>query len=195
MAACTPPESGKYIASFAKCEKILGPMTCKKIYSDAQFHKTLDNLMCKRSFTFYFMVDLYVRISLVALYTISTNRAMHDNVEHWSFVLVYLACIYLILWQMKLIFNHQLYYLRESWNLLEMMTLILVMISVGLFHSGKENEGSFRSLNVLVGGLIWFVIVTGSLRSTFLPFSVFVSGFTMVRDSVIKKQFTMVQHG
>lgn len=80
---------------------------------------------------------------------------------------------------MKLI-NHQLYYLRESWNLLEMMTLILVMISVGLFHSGKENEGSFRALNVLVGGLIWFVIVTGSLRSTFLPFSVFVSGFTMI---------------
>jgi ABC-type polysaccharide/polyol phosphate export permease len=82
---------------------------------------------------------------------------------------------------MKLIFNHQLYYLRESWNVLEMMTLILVMISVGLFHSGKENQGSFRALNVLVGGLIWFVIVTGSLRSTFLPFSVFVSGFTMVR--------------
>jgi ankyrin repeat protein len=181
IATCTPPGSGKYTLSLAKCQKMLEPFTFKKIYSDIHFHKTLNNLMCKRSFTFYFMLDLFVRILLVVFFTISTNHAMDGNIDHWSFVLVYLCSAYLMAWQVKLVLNHQLFYFREVWNVLDLLTQVLVIVSVGLLNSGKENEGSFRALNVLVGGLVWFIIVTGALRSTFLPFSVFVSGFTMVR--------------
>ena len=54
------------------------------------------------------------------------------------------------------------------------------MVSSALLQLGTENEGSFRSFNVLVGGLAWFVIIIVALRSTFLHFSVFVSGLITI---------------
>jgi hypothetical protein len=184
MLSCTPPRSGKYSHSWKTSRKQLGVGSYGRIFTDRRFHKTLNISMSRRSFTTYFMLDLYVRILLVVMFTYATTRAIEGNVEdHWAFMLVYLTSGYLLIWQMMLMKTHQLYYVREAWNILELLTLILVFISVSMLHSGIESTGSFRVLNTVVGGLVWFIIVTGSLRSTFLPFSIFVSGFTLVRIS------------
>jgi ankyrin repeat protein len=182
MISCTLPRSGKYSHSLKKSQKLLGVATYGRIFTDRRFHKTLNNSMSKRSFTTFFMLDLYIRILLVTMFTIATERTIQGrNDTHWAFALVYLTSGYLLIWQLMLMRTHQLYYLREVWNILDLLTLILVIISVSMLHSGIEHTGSFRAFNTLVGGLVWFVLITGALRSTFLPFSVFVSGFTMVR--------------
>jgi ankyrin repeat protein len=182
MISCTLPKSGNYSYSLKKSQKLLGVATYGRIFADPRFHKTLNIPMSKRSFTTFFMLDLYIRILLVTMFTIATERAIQgENNTHWVFALVYLTSGYLLTWQLMLMRTHQLYYLREVWNLLDLLTLILVVISVSMLHSGIEHTGSFRAFNTLVGGLVWLVLITGALRSTFLPFSVFISGFTLVR--------------
>jgi hypothetical protein len=137
--------------------------------------------MCKRAFTFYFMVDLYVRIMMVVLYTLCSNYAVNDAwLSPGYFAWLYACGAYLLLWQVRLAWHHQLYYLGEFWNLLDLATNMLVFVSVGLLQSGKPNEGGYRVLNVTVGGLVWFVILAVALRSTFKHFSVFLHGLTMV---------------
>lgn len=182
MISCTLPRSGKYSHSLKKSQKLLGLATYGRIFADHRFHKTLNISMSKRSFTAFFMLDLYIRILLVTTFTIATERAIQGhNDAHWAFALVYLTSGYLLIWQVMLMRTHQLYYLRELWNILDLLTLILVLISVSMLHSGSGHTGSLRAFNTLVGGLVWIVLITGALRSTFLPFSVFVGGFTLVR--------------
>ena len=192
IASCTPPGAGDYSISISKVKMKLSRHHFQKLFEDPLFHRTLNNLMFLRSFTVYFMVDLYVRIFLVVCFTIATTEALEGNLTHWTYPCVYLTSLYLLAWQVRLIWNHELFFLREGWNVMDLMTEILVIVSVGLLQSGKENVGSFRVLNVLVGGLVWFVIVTAALRSTFLPFSVFLSGFTMVSigDAMLTTEIT-----
>lgn len=179
--ACTPPGVGSYMASMEKSRKILGDSLFDRLYDDRKFHNTLNTMMQERSFTFLFMMDLYLRIFLVAGFTISTNNALHGELDaHGAFAVTYICAFLLLLWQFRLIWSHQLYYLNDAWNVMSLISLICLSFSVGLLHAGKQNEGPFRSFNVMTGGLVWFFIITAALRSTFLPFSVFVSGFTMI---------------
>lgn len=180
LVACTPPGSGRYAVSIQRCRDALEYRTFSRVYKDQHFHRTMNNLMCKRPFTFYFMVDLYVRILLVVFYTLCSNHAI-DGVwlSPGYFVALYLCCTYLLLWQLRLAWSHQLYYLSEFWNLLDLITNLLVIVSVGLLQAGIRNDGGYRALNVVVGGLVWFVIVAAALRSTFKHFSVFLSGLSM----------------
>jgi Ankyrin repeats (3 copies) len=180
VVACTPPGVGRYAVSVQRCRDALDSRTFNRVYRNPHFHRTMNNLMCKRPFTFYFMVDLYVRILLVVFYTLCSNYTVDGAwLSPGYFVALYLCCTYLLLWQLRLAWSHQLYYLCEVWNILDLVTNVLVIVSVGLLQAGVPNEGGFRSLNVLVGGLVWFVIVAAALRSTFKHFSVFLSGLTM----------------
>jgi hypothetical protein len=183
VVACTPPgSSGRYPVSIKRSREVLGSQKVyDRVYKDPRFHLTLNNLMCKRAFTFYFMVDLYVRIMVVAFFTICSNYAVNGAwLSPGYFVWLYVCSAYLLLWQVRLAWNHQLYYLGEFWNLVDFVTNVLVFVSVALLQSGKPNEGGYRVLNVIVGGLVWFVILAVALRSTFKHFAVFLNGLTMV---------------
>lgn len=182
LIACTPPGSGRYALSLGNSKTLLPPHVFERVYMDRRFHTTLNNLMCRRSFTFYFMVDLYVRILLVIFFTIATNRAVvqYRN-DLGPYIIFYLCASYLLGWQLKLAWYHQLYYLQEVWNILDLVTNILVVASVASLQSGQANTGGWRALNVVAGGLLWAVVVTAALRSTFKHFAIFVSGFTTVR--------------
>ena len=183
--SCTPPGIGtSYNSSTATLrQRILGESAFHNlIYSNPDFHRTLNQQMTQRSFTFFFMVDLYVRISLVATYTSVSNRSIRGdsgNTDPLLFAITYVLAMYLLLWQVKTIYLHQLYYLRELWNMMDLVTTICVIVSSMCFQANLSHDGSFRSFNVWVGGMAWFVIVAGALRSTFLPFSVFVSGLML----------------
>jgi ankyrin repeat protein len=182
LIALTPPGFGRYAASLKRCREILDSRTFDRVYKDPRFHRTLNNLMCKRAFTFYFMMDLYVRVLLVVFYAIGSNYAISGSgASVGYFITLYLCSSYLLLWQVRLAWHHQLYYLSEFWNLLDLVTNLLVLVSVGLLQSRKPNEGGYRVLNVIVGGLVWFVILAVALRSTFKHFSVFLNGLVVVR--------------
>ena len=185
LLCCTPPGSGQYAFSVGSCRRVLDFAFFDQLYHDPRFHRTLNNLMCKRNFTFFFMVDLYVRIVLVTFYTFCSNAAVKGQILNPGyFTVVYLCSLYLMVWQLRLVWYHQLYYLGEFWNILDLLTNLLVLLSLALLQAGSTNQGATRVLNVLVGGLVWFVVVAAALRSTFKPFSVFLSGFTMVRTNI-----------
>jgi ankyrin repeat protein len=178
----TPAGSGDYTGSIPKARSYLGRTKYESIYNDHRMQTTLNNMMWKRSFATHFMLDLYVRILLLFFYSIATNRAVLGlEISKLYFAIVYLCSIYLILWQVQLIGRHELYYLWDGWNLLDLATEILVVISASMLHSGSELEEGVRVLVTLTGGMLWAVIMVSALRSTFLPFAVFVRGFTRVR--------------
>jgi hypothetical protein len=167
-----------------KSKALLGESIYNYIFTDQRMHLTLNNMMWKRSFTTHFMLDLYLRILLLAMYSIATNRVVVGiEAAHWQFVIVYLCAACLVLWQFELISNQQLYYLWDGWNLLDLCTEILVIVTASLLHSGHALDGGLRVLATVTGGMIWSVIVVSALRSTFLPFAVFVRGFTRVSTS------------
>jgi ankyrin repeat protein len=176
----TPPGTGSYGVAATQTQTLIGRAAYTKFLGDAQWHKTMNRVMSQRIFTFYFMLDLYVRVLLVVMYSMSTHRRLSGSQETgWAFALTYLCASYLLLWQLKLMLRYELYYVRDAWSLLDVITLIMVITSAALLQTG-ESVSSRRSFHVLVGGMTWFVTLTVALRSTFLPFAIFVSGLMKI---------------
>lgn len=116
------------------------------------------------------------------MFSTGTHDRLPDNNVYdkwWAFLITYFCAAYLLLWQVKLILRYELYYPRDIWSLLDVTTLVLVVVSAGILQSGGSVSSS-RSFHVLVGGMLWFVTLTVALRSTFLPFAIFVSGLTKI---------------
>lgn len=124
---------------------------------------------------------------MVVMFSIgSHDRLGGDNSYDtwWAFLITYACAGYLLLWQVKLIIRYELYYIRDVWSVLDVTTLVLVIISASLLQS-SSSISSFRSFHVLVGGMLWFITLTVALRSTFLPFAVFVSGLIKILQYMI----------
>jgi hypothetical protein len=124
------------------------------------------------------------------MFSVGTHDRLNDDNQYttwWAFLIAYCCAAYLLLWQLKLILRYELYYMRDIWSLLDVTTLVLVVISASFLQS-SASIASYRSFHVLAGGMVWFITLTVALRSTFLPFAVFVSG-------LIKILFYMIPFG
>ena len=183
----TPPGTGYYGTSMSDSQKFLGRSLYEKFLGDKEWHYTMNMVMSQRIFTYYFMLDMYMRILLVTMFSIGTHDRLDEKTESltwWAFGVTYVCAGYLLLWQLKLIVRYELYYIRDVWSLMDVTTLVLVIFSASLLQS-SASVASHRSFHVLVGGMLWFITLTVALRSTFLPFAVFVSGLIKILQYMI----------
>ena len=144
----------------------------------------LQKLVAERSVettpTFIKIADLYNSICLVITYYLCARNALKGD-DATSSTLIYLLSIsvgYMALREAtELLMSHVRYFI-SIWNYFEVLTILLVSLSLYKICSG-DLDGNFETLAVVTTGFVWTNIIF-FLRSTFLPFAVFVSGIIKI---------------
>lgn len=189
----TPPGSGKYIKSLRIAPTWLWDETLRL----PEMQRFLNDRMKDALAIALLMGDFYAHLSLIVLFTIVANWTARDrfgddgndgsNIEGFYYLL-FVPNAYLILRDLIHFLTEGMLWYSSAWNWLDAMHDVMILVSTLIMTTERganiDNENAVRLVLVATGGLTWLMGLV-FLKSTYLPFSVFISGVLNIFKSLV----------
>jgi len=144
--------------------------------------RILNFRITQRSLSFIIFFDLIIQIMLIVTFMSAMNKFIfrEDDRQVTNTVFLSIGISYTILRSLFHFISFNLIaFLFNLWNLLDITQIVFLILSVDSLNRNASISSYDSIVWTTTGGLLW-VRAVSMLRTTFLPFSIFISGFIRV---------------
>jgi len=164
------------------------PHLAKEIPKKHHLQQIMISKSCQTIPIVFLMLDLYACLVLIISFRCSTNyyltpEVVPETLTPWLFVLM-ISISYMGLRELSQIYLEGASWLTDLWNLWDGTTITLVIWCTVKMLTKDIGHSAFPAVAIAATAMVWFNALV-FLRSTFLRFSIFVSGLvTIIQDLI-----------
>ena len=168
-------------------QKII-PYLAKEIPKKYLLQQILISKSCQTIPIVFLMLDLYACLVLIISFRYSTTyylipEAVPATITPWLFVLT-ATILYMGLRELSQMCLEGVSWLFDPWNFWDISTITLVIWCTIKMFTNDIGDSTFPAICIAATAMVWFNALV-FLRSTFLRFSIFVSGLvTIIQDLI-----------